>query len=143
MTPDRVLFARLSSVPLAAPDAEDAVRTDADGAVVSFVGVVRDHDGGHGVRWLDYSAHPTAQTVIAEVAAAATELFPSVRVAVEHRTGRLAIGDIALSCAVASAHRQEAFAACAHLVDEVKRLVPIWKEQGLGDGTTEWVGLPG
>ena len=57
-----------------------------------------------------------------------------------HRTGELGVGDLAIVCAAASAHRAEAFAACAELVDEIKRTVPIWKEQHFADGTVEWVG---
>ena len=61
-------------------------------------------------------------------------------IAVSHRIGPLVIGDVALACAVAADHRKEAFAACAELVDEVKRLLPVWKHQLFADGTDEWVG---
>ena len=61
-------------------------------------------------------------------------------VAVLHRTGRLAIGDIAVVCAASAAHRAEAFAACRRLIDETKSRVPIWKRQLFSDGTSEWVG---
>lgn len=63
-------------------------------------------------------------------------------VAVEHRLGRLEIGDVALACAVAAEHRQQAFAACAELVEEVKRRLPVWKHQIFADGTDEWVNSP-
>jgi molybdopterin synthase catalytic subunit len=110
------------------------------GAVVTFAGVVRDHDGGRSVRELEYSAHPTAAAVVAEVARAVADRAHGVRtVAVSHRIGRLGIGDVALACAVAADHRQEAFATCAELVDEVKRLLPVWKHQAFADGTDEWV----
>ena len=65
--------------------------------------------------------------------------YPGVRTAIEHRVGSLVVGDLALACAIASARRSEAFAACAQLVDDVKRSVPIWKNQHFTDGTTEWV----
>jgi molybdopterin synthase catalytic subunit len=111
------------------------------GAVVTFAGVVRDHDGGRGVLALDYSAHPTAQQVIARVAAEVGARAHGVRaIAVSHRVGRLGIGDVALACAVAADHRREAFTTCAELVDEVKRQLPVWKHQSFTDGTDEWVG---
>jgi molybdopterin synthase catalytic subunit len=102
--------------------------------------MVRDHDGGRPVESLDYEAHPSASAVIASVAASVADAFPGVRIAIEHRTGSLVVGDLALACAVSSAHRAEAFAACARLVDEVKLGVPIWKNQRFADGTSEWVG---
>ncbi len=113
------------------------------GAVVSFAGVVRDHDGGRAVRALEYSSHPSAADVIARVAAEIAAAHPAVQaVAVSHRVGPLAIGDAALACAVSAAHRGEAFAACAALVDEVKLQLPIWKRQEFPDGTDEWVNCP-
>lgn len=115
------------------------VATDQDGAVVTFAGVVRDHDGGKGVTALDYERHPSAGDVIAEIAAAIAAEHPEVRVAVLHRVGALGIGDVALAAAVASAHRAEAFAACGALVDLVKERVPIWKHQRFTDGSDEWV----
>jgi molybdopterin synthase catalytic subunit len=123
--------------------AEHAALVDhaAAGAVVTFAGVVRDHDGGRAVRGLEYSAHPTAEKVVAEVAADVASRATGVRaIAVSHRIGPLGIGDVALACAVAADHRKEAFAACAELVDEVKRVLPVWKHQLFADGTDEWVG---
>lgn len=115
----------------------------AAGAVVSFSGVVRDHDGGRGVHALEYSSHPSAGEVIARVAAQVAAAYPAVQaLAVSHRTGALDIGDSALACAVSAAHRQEAFAACAALVDEVKLQLPIWKRQQFADGSDEWVNCP-
>ena len=135
-----VEFARLSATPISLDESRSAVASDDSGAVVTFAGVVRDHDGGRSVVSLDYEAHPSAGGVLAVVAESVASEFPGVRIAIEHRTGRLAVGDLALACAVSSAHRAEAFAACSRLVDEVKRQVPIWKEQHFTDGTTEWVG---
>ncbi len=112
------------------------------GAVVSFGGVVRDHDGGRGVEGLEYVGHPTAEKIIAEVAAEIAGSDEVYAVAVSHRIGKLAVGDIALACAVSSAHRREAFEACARLVDEVKHRLPIWKRQLFSDGTDEWVDCP-
>ncbi len=117
-------------------------RPDA-GAVVSFSGVVRDHDDGRKVRALEYSSHPGAPDVIARVAAQIAVTHPEVQaLAVSHRIGPLAIGDSALACAVSAAHRAEAFAACAALVDEVKLQLPIWKRQEFPNGSEEWVNCP-
>lgn len=111
------------------------------GAIVSFVGAVRNHDGGRDVTGLDYAAHPTAGDVVARVVAEVAAAAEGVRaVAVSHRVGTLAIGDAALVVAVAADHRQAAFATCALLVDEVKAQLPVWKHQLFADGTDEWVG---
>ena len=136
---DRVAFARISSEPISVDECVAAVEGDAAGAVVSFAGVVRDHDGGRGVLALHYEAHPAAGEVIAAAAERIAAEFPAVTIAVEHRIGDLGVGDLALACATASAHRAEAFAACAALVETVKETVPIWKEQHFTDGGTEWV----
>jgi molybdopterin synthase catalytic subunit len=136
----RVVVADVADRPIAADELRDRVGSDADGALVVFEGVVRDHDGGRSVRTLDYEAHPDAAARIVAVAAAVAEEHPAVRVAVLHRVGALGIGDVALVAAVASAHRGAAFAACAALVDRVKAEVPIWKHQRFADGSDEWVG---
>jgi molybdopterin synthase catalytic subunit len=135
-----VTFARLSGSPILLEDCLSAVGADDAGAVVSFSGIVRNHDAGRAVTLLEYEAHPSAEGILASVADSVAADFPTVRIAIEHRTGALEVGDVALACAVSSAHRADAFAACARLVDEVKRQVPIWKLQHFADGTTEWVG---
>ncbi len=139
MTADRVRFARVASTPITVAECADAVASATAGAVVTFAGVVRDHDDGRGVSTLDYTAHPSAADVIASVAASVATEYPAVTLAVAHRVGHLEVGDVALACAAASAHRAEAFAACARLVDAVKEAVPIWKHQHFADGTSEWV----
>ncbi|GMA25282.1 molybdenum cofactor biosynthesis protein B [Luteimicrobium album] len=118
------------------------VRDDTAGAVATFTGYVRDHDEGRGVVHLHYEGHPEAAAVLARVAAGVAERH-GVRLAVVHRLGDLHVGDVAVVAAVASAHRAEAFAAVAELVDELKAHVPIWKEQGFTDGSKEWVGSLG
>jgi molybdopterin synthase catalytic subunit len=136
-----VLRADVGEAPLDVAEHAALVDQAAAGAVVTFAGVVRDHDGGRAVRGLEYSAHPTAKKIVAEVAADVAARATGVRaIAVSHRIGPLGIGDVALACAVAADHRKEAFAACAELVDEVKRLLPVWKHQLFADGTDEWVG---
>jgi molybdopterin synthase catalytic subunit len=136
-----VLRAAVGEAPLDVAEHAALVEVAAAGAVVTFAGVVRDHDHGRAVRGLEYSAHPTAGKVVAEVAAAVAARARGVRaIAVSHRIGRLDIGDVALACAVAADHRREAFSTCAELVDEVKRLLPVWKHQVFTDGSDEWVG---
>jgi molybdopterin synthase catalytic subunit len=136
------VIARVVDAPLSVAEHEDAVADKAAGAVVSFAGVVRDHDGGRGVTELEYVGHPSAQDVLVELAAEFAARPELHAVAVSHRIGMLGIGDVALACAVSAAHRGEAFAACAELVDEVKRRLPIWKRQVFADGEEEWVACP-
>ncbi|WP_395638461.1 molybdenum cofactor biosynthesis protein MoaE [Pseudolysinimonas sp.] len=119
---------------------EAQVLTSTDGALVVFEGVIRDHDHGEGVSSLDYQAHPDAERFLADVCASVAT-SSGLRVAAAHRIGHLEIGDVALVAAVAAAHRAEAFAACAELVEQIKQRVPIWKRQHLADGPSEWVGL--
>jgi len=135
-----IVFALVSDAPLDRAAIEGFVRTAADGAVVTFEGVIRDHDHGSGVSALDYEAHPDAEAFLREVCQSmAAE--SGLRVAAAHRIGHLVVGDIALIAAVAAPHRADAFAACAELVDRIKQGVPIWKRQHLDDGLSEWVGL--
>jgi molybdopterin synthase catalytic subunit len=121
---------------------EKAVADARAGAVVSFQGVVRDHDHGRGVTLLEYEGHPSAAAVLREVAAEIAADPDVYAVAVSHRVGTLAIGDVALVAAVSTAHRAAAFAACARLVDEAKARLPIWKRQVFTDGSDEWVNCP-
>jgi molybdopterin synthase catalytic subunit len=136
---DHVLAA-ISAEPIAAERVEAFVQASVNGAVVTFAGVVRDHDGGRAVTALEYQAHPDAERFLADCCrevAGATGL----RVAAIHRVGALTIGDTALVAAVAAPHRREAFEACAELVERIKQQVPIWKRQRFADGVSEWVGL--
>ncbi|MGJ3192505.1 molybdenum cofactor biosynthesis protein MoaE [Paenarthrobacter nitroguajacolicus] len=140
-----VVSAVLSAEPISVDQAIRAVESDTAGAVVSFSGVVRNHDGGKAVDRLSYSAHPTAHQIMSDVVAQLVaehsgEAAQPVRIWAAHRIGMLEIGDPALVCAVAAAHRGQAFAVCSELVDRIKEQVPIWKEQFFTDGTVEWVG---
>jgi molybdopterin synthase catalytic subunit len=140
-TPEH-LTAAVTFEPLDLAAHEAAVSRRAAGAVVSFAGVVRDHDHGRGVLELEYEAHPSAEAVLRDIV---TEVGadPAVyAIAVSHRIGRLGIGDVALAAAVSTAHRAAAFATCARLVEEVKSRLPIWKRQVFADGTQEWVNCP-
>ena len=134
------ILALISAEPIDATAIEEFVMDDEKGALVTFRGVVRNHDHGLAVTSLEYSAHPDAVQFLQDCCRAiAAET--GLRVAAAHRIGPLVVGDVALVAAVSAAHRGEAFAACERLVDLIKHTVPIWKRQHLADGATEWVGL--
>ncbi|MCU1473042.1 molybdenum cofactor biosynthesis protein MoaE [Amnibacterium sp.] len=136
----RVAVAVVTDAVLDAAAVEAAVLSDRDGALVTFRGIIRDHDGGRDVAGLDYSAHPDAERFLADVCIRIAERT-GLAVAAAHRIGALTIGDVALVAAVAAPHRAEAFQACGDLVDAIKAEVPIWKRQHFPEGTSEWVGL--
>ncbi len=116
-----------------------AVSHASHGGIATFVGVVRDHQDGRGVGALEYSAYePMAEGEAARIVAEALARWP-VRIAVQHRLGQLAIGDVAVAVAAGSAHRGEAFDACRYVIEELKRRVPIWKKESYADGGVEWV----
>ena len=142
LTSAYVPLAQVTAEPLDLAAHEAAVAGPRAGAVVSFQGVVRDHDHGRAVTALEYEAHPTAGQVLREVAAEMADDPDVYAVAVSHRTGPLAIGEAALVAAVSTAHRATAFDTCARLIDEVKARLPIWKRQTFADGTEEWVNCP-
>lgn len=133
-------FALITDEPIDEAAVRGAVGGDADGAVVMFCGVVRDHDGGRAVRALDYRAHPDAERFLREIVERIA-VETGRQVAAVHRIGDLRIGDVALFAAASAGHRAEAFQACELLVEEIKRGVPIWKRQHYDDGVSEWVGL--
>ena len=136
-----VLRAEVTEESIDLTEHEALVAHQAAGAVVGFVGAVRDHDGGRTVTRLEYSAHPSAQQTLADVAAEVARDCHGVRaIAVSHRVGALRIGDAALVAAVAGDHRQAAFETCELLVDTVKARLPVWKHQFFADGSDEWVG---
>lgn len=132
----------VSEAPIETSVHEAAVEHPRAGARVVFCGVVREHDHGREVVELEYQGHPSAEAVLAEVAAEFAAEPDVLAVAVSHRVGLLRIGDVALVAAVATAHRAAAFDTCGRLVDEVKRRLPIWKRQVFTDGSDEWVNCP-
>ena len=136
-----VLRAIVTDQPISLAEHEELVSHQAAGAIVGFVGMIRDHDDGRGVSRLEYSAHPSAEQVFAHAITEVAEQSTGVRaVAASHRIGVLQIGEPALVAAVAADHRQAAFATCARLVDTIKERLPVWKHQFFDDGTEEWVG---
>ena len=116
------------------------MQTDTAGAVNSFIGTVRNQSGGRPVRRLHYESYDRmALTQLGHVVAQAYEKWPMLQeVAVVHRKGTLALGDVAVVVAVATPHRAESFAACQFIIDTLKQVVTIWKREEYEDGT-EWV----
>src|SRR5688572_25723232 len=116
-----------------------AVARSGDGAVATFVGLVRDHNAGRRVRWLEYEAfEPLAVKAFEQIAVEAADRWPGARVAIHHRTGRVVIGEASVAIAAASPHRAEAFAACRYAIERVKQIAPIWKHEHF-EGGAVWI----
>jgi molybdopterin synthase catalytic subunit len=112
---------------------------DGDGAVASFAGLVRDHNQGRRVRFLEYEAYvPLAVRALERIVAEAKDAWPSARLGIHHRIGRLEIGEASIVIVAASAHRADAFAACRYAIERVKQIVPIWKHEHF-DGGEVWL----
>jgi len=110
-----------------------------DGAVVTFAGLVRDHNQGRQVRFLEYQAYePLAVRALQRIVDEAKGLWPDARLAAHHRIGRLEIGEASIVIAAASPHRADAFAACRYMIERVKQIVPIWKHEHF-EGGDIWV----
>ena len=135
-----VVYATVTEEPIDMEHLVDLVERPEAGAVLTFKGVVRNHDGGRSVNFIDYEAHPDADKVVARVAHQVAKNSGCLAVAVVHRSGHLEIGDIALGAAVSAAHRVEAFAVLNEVVEQVKLQLPVWKKQQFPDGTHEWTG---
>ena len=121
------------------PAAVAAAVATASGAVATFVGLVRDHNAGRRVLWLDYEAFaPLALKAFERIAAEAAEQWPGARLAIHHRIGRVAIGEASVAIAAASPHRADAFAACRYAIERVKQIAPIWKHEHF-EGGDVWI----
>ncbi|HET7172981.1 MAG TPA: molybdenum cofactor biosynthesis protein MoaE [Nocardioidaceae bacterium] len=140
--PACVRLCGLRSEPIDVREAYDAVLTPASGGVALFVGTVRDQDEDRAVTRLSYTPHPTADRVLSEVVAGVLADHPADAVAVLHRVGELAVGDVAVVVGVSCAHRGDAFDGCRALIDEIKHRLPVWKHQHFADGSDSWVGSP-
>jgi molybdopterin synthase catalytic subunit len=117
----------------------ERVQSEERGGVVVFLGTVRNHHDGREVERLEYSAYaPMAEAECGRIVAEAERTW-GVAVAVEHRIGALGVGDVSVAVAVAAPHRDEAFAACRFVIDELKGRVPIWKREHYADGSVAWV----
>lgn len=125
---------------LSVDEVRAAIADPAAGGEVLFAGTVRDNDADRGVTGLSYSAHPSAAAELERVAEGIAAKYDVIALAAVHRTGDLAVGDLAVVVGVSCAHRAEAFHACHAMIDELKASVPIWKHQRFTDGSDEWVG---
>jgi molybdopterin synthase catalytic subunit len=118
----------------------EQVRRGNCGAVVVFLGTVRDLTGDQVTVALDYEAYPgMAEKKMAEIEAETRLRWSVGEIVLEHRLGRLEVGEISVAVAVSCPHRAEAFEACRYAIDRLKELVPIWKKENWADGSTEWV----
>ena len=129
----------LTDEPLDPVAVTDAVRRDGNGAVVTFLGTTRDNFGGKTVTRLEYEAYDAmAVKKLREVRDSLRADYGIADIAIAHRTGRVDVGQISLVVAVASPHREAAFAACHEAVNRIKTVVPIWKKEWFADGS-RWV----
>ena len=128
--------------PLVLATLVEQIRRDECGAVVSFIGVVRDRDpSGRAVFGLTYEAYEKpALAEMEAIVAEAEARFGPCTIAVAHRIGELAIGEASVAIAVGAPHRGAAFDACEYAIDELKKRVPIWKKEAYLDGDSHWVG---
>ena len=130
---------RVAPEPLEPASVAGTVSTEGCGAVTTFIGLVRKHNAGREVLWLEYEAYaPLAEKSFERIAGEASERWPSVRLAVHHRIGRLAIGEASIVIVAASPHRAEAFAACRYAIERVKQISPIWKHEHF-EGGDVWI----
>jgi molybdopterin synthase catalytic subunit len=133
---------RITDAPIDITSLLAAAATSSDGAVLLFLGVVRDLNEGREVGHLEYDAYvPMAERLLAEIAQEASRKWDVGTISVIHRVGRLQIGEASVAIAVAAPHRREAYAASRYVIDEIKKRVPIWKREGYLEGESEW--LPG
>jgi molybdopterin synthase catalytic subunit len=131
---------RLTPEPIDYQALTEQVRRPGCGAVVTFLGTVRDLTDGRVTEALDYEAYPgMAEKKMAEIEQDARARWPVGDIALVHRVGRLGVGEVSVAVAVSCPHRAQAFEACRHAIDRLKELVPIWKKENWADGTTEWV----
>lgn len=129
----------LTTQPLDTEELARSIAAPDRGALVTFAGTIRDRHAGRSVVSLDYTAYGAmAEAVCSAIVREAEARWP-VRVALAHRLGSLAIGDLAVAIVVAAAHRGPAFEACRWVIDELKTRAPIWKREGYADGTVAWV----
>ena len=118
----------------------ESVRRPGCGAIVTFLGTVRDLTGDQVTVALDYEAYPgMAEKKMTEIEADTRSRWPIGDIAMVHRLGHLEVGEISVAVAVSCPHRAQAFEACRHAMDRLKELVPIWKKENWADGHTEWV----
>jgi molybdopterin synthase catalytic subunit len=111
-----------------------------DGALCVFIGVVRNESDGLSTVAIHYEAYgPMAESEMANISDAISKEWPQARVRIQHRVGRLSVGEASVAVLATAPHRDEAFAACRAAIDRIKKTVPIWKKEIRPDGSSEWV----
>jgi len=131
---------QLTAEPIDHAALTEQVRRKNCGAVVTFLGTVRDLTDGRVTVALDYEAYPAmAEKKMAEIECETRERWPIGDMVMVHRLGRLDVGEVSVAVAVSCPHRTQAFEACRYAIDRLKEAVPIWKKENLADGSTEWV----
>jgi molybdopterin synthase catalytic subunit len=135
------LFA-IGPAPLALEPLVSAIAASSDGvdgAIVTFYGLVRNHNQGRRVHYLEYEAYePLALKAFARIDQEVRERWPGMRIALHHRTGRLEIGEASVAIVTASPHRADAFGACRYVIERVKQMVPVWKREYF-EGGDVWI----
>ena len=131
---------RLTTEPIDFQVLTESVRRPDCGAVVLFLGTVRDRTGDRITTALDYEAYPgMAEKKMAEIEAETRLRWPVGEMALVHRLGHLEVGEVSVAVVVSCPHRAAAFEACQHAIDRLKEVVPIWKKENNPDGSSEWV----
>jgi molybdopterin synthase catalytic subunit len=134
------MSAELTAMPIDVAALLESARNPASGAVVLFLGTVREMSEGRPVVGLDYDAYPSmAVGTLTAIIAEAREKWPLHHAEVIHRYGTMAVGDVAVALTASSAHRADAFEAGRWMMDEIKRSAPIWKREHWADGAADWV----
>ncbi|MCH7532419.1 MAG: molybdenum cofactor biosynthesis protein MoaE [Gemmatimonadetes bacterium] len=135
-----MIFARVAAEAIDPAEVLARVGSDRDGATVLFLGVVRDHADERPVSGMRYDAYQEmAGEVLRTIAEEAAERSGTDRVAVVHRFGELAIGEVSVAIAVSSPHRAEAYEASRYVIEQLKERLPVWKKEHYIDGVSEWV----
>ena len=134
-----MIFAEVSQDPIDPAGVLSRVGASEDGATLLFLGVVRDHADGRGVSGMRYDAYAEmARSVLLEIAGEAAGRLGTERVAGVHRVGELEIGEVSVAVAVSSPHRAEAYDASRYVIEEIKKRLPVWKEEHYTDGASKW-----
>ena len=137
--PEPLQLERIAAAVAADEGADPSPRSGQDGAVVTFLGLVRNHNLGRSVRHLEYEAYePLALKAFERIASEIGERWPSARLALHHRIGRLEVGDASVAIATRSPHRGDAYAACRYAIERIKQIAPIWKHEFF-DGGEVWI----
>lgn len=135
-----MVWTQVGPDPIDPPAVLRRVGSDADGAVLLFLGTVRNHADGRAVSGMTYEAYASmADTVLAEIASEAGERFHTDRLAVVHRTGALTLGEVSVAIAVSTPHRAESYDASRYVIEEIKKRLPVWKHEHYVEGPSAWV----